>query len=487
VRAEIARREAERERQRIARDAELIRARCGTLAGFVREGWHVLEPVAPLVWNWHLDALCAHLEAVTGGRITRLLANVPPGSSKSLITSVFWPAWEWTFPALRSKRYLATAFNEGPVKRDTRKCRDLILSDWYRSLWPEVQLVRTAETSFANSSTGTREGVPFGSLTSQRGDRLIIDDPHSTETAESAAERQATTRKFREGATNRLNDQERSAIVVIMQRLHEEDVSGVILKLGMEYVHLCLPMEFEPERRCRTIVGFEDPRSQDGELLDPIRFPREAVEKLKRDMGTYAYAGQYQQRPVPREGGLFKRHWFEGRFLNEAPQGTRWVRHWDLASTAKANAARTAGVKLGRAPDGRLIVGHVVTVQAEGNEVRKLIRGTAESDGHSVLISLPQDPGQAGKVQARDLVALLQGFTARAEPETGDKVTRAEPFSAQCEAGNVYLVRGSWNDAYLDELCLFPGGTFKDQVDASSGAFGQLMRRGSSAPLFGSY
>jgi predicted phage terminase large subunit-like protein len=475
VRARIREKQAEIERERIARDAASIRARCSTLAGFVREAWPILEPNAKLIWNWHLDAICGHLEAVTDGRITRLLINVPPGSSKSLICSVIWPAWEWA-TGRASLRYLTTAFNDVPVKRDTRKCRDLILSEWYRSLWPEITLTRTGETSFANSATGTREGVAFGSLTSQRGDRLIIDDPHSVETAESALERQTTTRRFREGALNRLNDQERSAIVVVMQRLHEDDVAGTILKLGMGFVHLCLPMEFEPERACSTVIGFSDPRSADGDLLDPVRFPREAVESLKTGMGSYAYAGQYQQRPTAREGGLFKRAWFEGKIIRAAPEGTRWVRHWDLAATAKANAARTAGVKLGKAPDGSFVVGHVVKDQIEGPGVRRLIKATAESDGPDVTISLPQDPGQAGKVMAHDMIAMLAGFNAYAEPETGDKVTRAEPFSVQCEAGNVYLVAGSWIEDYLDELCLFPTGSFKDQVDASSGAFARLAR-----------
>lgn len=476
IRAEKARREAQRERERVTRDADAIRERCKTLAGFIKEAWHVVEPATPLIWNWHLDAQCAHFEAITDGRINRLLDNVPPGSSKSLIASVMWQAWEWGPKGLLANRFLATSFNEGPVKRDTRKCRDLMLSEWYRSLWPEVRLVRTGELSFANDRTGTREGIAFGSLTSQRGDRLILDDPHSVDTAESDAERAATTRRFREGALNRLNDQERSAIVVIMQRLHEDDVAGTILKLGMGYTHLCLPMEFELDRRCSTSIGFTDPRQNDGDLLDPVRFPRATVDALKRDMGTYAFAGQYQQRPTPREGGMFKRSWFEGKFIGAAPEGTRWVRHWDLAATAKKTAARTAGVKLGRTPDGKFIVGHSVITQAEGPDVRKLIKATAESDGRAVEISLPQDPGQAGKVQASDMVAMLAGFVARAEPETGDKVMRAEPFSAQCEAGNVLIVKGLWNEAYLDELCLFPGGSFKDQVDATSGAFGKLAK-----------
>jgi predicted phage terminase large subunit-like protein len=447
---------------------------CRTLAGFVKEAWHVLEPNAIYVHNWHVDAICEHLEAVTDGWITRLLINVPPGSMKSLLVSVFWPCWEWS-KGFRSLRTIATSFNDGPVTRDSRKARDLILSEWFQSLWPEVQLSRVAETSFANTSTGTREGVAFGSLTSQRGDRLIIDDPHSVETAESEIDRANTVRKFREGAVNRLNDQARSAIVIVMQRLHESDVSGTVLGLGMDYVHLMLPMELEIERRCTTAIGFTDPRTYDGELLDPGRFPREVVDALKRDMTAYAFASQYQQRPAPREGLMFKRVWFADKIVDAPPADCRWVRHWDLAASKKSTSARTAGVKIGRAPDGRFYVGNVVKAMEEGATVRQIIMATAHADGHGTEISLPQDPGQSGKVQAQDMVAMLAGFVVSAEPETGDKETRALPFAAQCEAGNVCIVRGNWNESYLDELCTFPTAKFKDQVDASSGAFGRLV------------
>lgn len=475
---ERARREKERrlahERQQLENNLETIRKRCRSLPGFVREAWHILEPETKYIHSWHIDAICGHLEAVTEGRISRLLINVPPGSSKSLIVSVLWPAWEWGPCGRRSLRYLTTAFNDGPVKRDTRKCRDLIASEWYQSLWPDVRLTRTGETSFANASTGTREGVPFGSLTSQRGDRLIIDDPHSTETAESDTERLNTTRKFREGAINRLNDQERSAIVVIMQRLHEQDISGVILSLGMEYVHLMLPMEFEPERACSTAIGFTDPRTDDGQLLDPVRFPLSVVEALKRDMGSYAYSGQYQQRPTPRTGGMFQRGDFE--IVDAVPSGGRRVRAWDFAASKPKPGRQpdwTVGVRMLMANE-TFYVEDVIRGRWSAAKVESLLRNTASQDGPMVTIRQPQDPGSAGKSDAETKVRKLAGYSVVTKPPTGDKATRARPASAQAEAGNVKLLRGPWNEAFLDEVCAFPNAMFDDQVDAFADALNEL-------------
>lgn len=469
---------AERERRelaRVAREADEIRFRCRTLAGFVREAWPILEPRARYTHGWHIDAICEHLEAVTRGEVNRLLINVPPGSSKSLLTSVIWPAWEWGPAALPSLRYLATSFNEGPVKRDTRKSRDLILSAWFQALWP-LRLPRTGETSFANEKTGTREGVAFGSLTSQRGDRLLIDDPHSTETAESDAERTRTTRQFREGALDRLNDLERSAIVCIMQRLHANDVAGVIESLPeLGFVQLVIPMEFEPERRCSTRIGWTDPRTEAGELMEPIRFGRDAVEKLKIGKGSYAYASQYQQRPAPREGGMMKRRWLP--IVEAAPANLRRVRRWDLAATV-AGAGRdpdwTAGALLGRDAAGFVYLLDMIRFRGSSHEVESAILNTARQDGTAVTVGLPQDPGQAGKAQVGALVRMLSGWPVKFAPETGSKETRASPFAAQLEAGNVKMVRGAWNDAFLGELDTFPFGSHDDQVDAVTGGFNLL-------------
>jgi predicted phage terminase large subunit-like protein len=453
------------------------RERCKRgLVQFVRRAWHVIEPERAYVHNWHIDAVCAHLEAITRGEINRLLINVPPGTAKSLLVSVMWPAWEWGPAEKPANRFLSTAFNDKPVTRDTRKTRDLILSEWYRQRWPEVRLTRIAETSFANSKTGTREGVAFGSLTSQRGDRLLIDDPHSTDTAESEAERAATTRRFREGAQNRLNDLQQSAIVVIMQRLHEEDVSGIILGLGLPYEHLCLPMEFEPDRACVT-RWFIDPRKRDGELLFPALFPPQALADQKRAQGEYSWAGQYQQRPAPREGGLFKAERIE--IVDALPAGiTAWCRAWDLAGTEGAGAY-TAGVLMGKHPGG-YIIAHVAREQFSPGKVQSLIADTAASDGKAVKIRLPEDPGQASKTQSLIYRKLLDGYIVRIEPVIGNKELRATPFAVQVEGGRVQMLKGPWNDPLLAELRLFPSGKYKDQVDAAADAYGDLL--GARAP-----
>lgn len=472
IRAERARRAEQAERDRLAKDAERIRARCQTLSGFVREAWHVIEPSIPYVHGWHIDAICEHLEAVTNGDINRLLINVPPGTMKSLLCGVFWPAWEWTFrPQLR---YLGSSYSEDYAKRDNRRMRDLVTSEWYRALWPEVVLTRSGEMAFANTKTGFRQGVPFSRLTGGRGDRVIIDDPHSVDGAESEAERLSTIRTFRESVPTRLNDPQHSAIVVIMQRLHEGDVSGTILTLGLGYEHLMLPMEFEPERACKTSIGFMDPRTEEGELLFPERFPRAVVERDKIPLGSYAVAGQFQQRPSPRSGGMFQRGDFE--IVEAVPAGAKRCRAWDFAATkAKPGKQPDWTVGLGMSyVNGTFYVEDIRRDRWSPAEVEKNLKNTATQDGVFVTIRMPQDPGAAGKADAETKIKLLAGFEVKAVAPTGDKATRAKPASAQAEAGNVKLIRGSWNEAFLDEVCSFPNGQFDDQVDAFADALNEL-------------
>ncbi len=440
-----------------------------SLAEFAKASWHVLEPATKLEWGWALDAICEHLEAVSDGRIKRLLMNVPPGSMKSLLTGVIWPAWEWVKrPEIR---FLSTAHKQDLAVRDNMKCRRLIESEWYQSFWP-VSLTsdQNAKTKFENASTGFREAMAFTSMTGSRGDRVIIDDPHSVDDANSQIKLKAAITTFKEALPSRVNNKH-SAIVIIMQRLHESDISAIALEQG--YEHLCIPMRFETDRACSTNIGWTDPRTVEGELMFPQRFPEAVVDRDERAMGSYAVAGQFQQRPVAREGAMFKRAWFQ--VVKAIPNGTRFVRGWDLGATQGAGDY-TAGVKVGRKSDGGFVIAGCTREQLSSGGVRSLIANTASQDGQQCIVSIPQDPGQAGKDQAQSIVRSLAGYTAKSSPETGDKETRAMPLAAQAEVGNVEILEGEWNEEFLDELCTFPSSKYDDQVDAASRAFNEATK-----------
>ena len=489
------------------------------LIEFLKLAWHQIEPARELKLGWHLDAIADHLHAVTSGDITRLLINEPPGTMKSLLVSVLWQCWEWGPMKAASNRVIGTSYRESLAIRDNTRARRLITSEWFQERWP-IELVsdQNAKTKFENTSTGWRSAMSFGSLTGDRGDRVIIDDPLSVLQAKSDADRLTAQETMLEALPTRLNDPEKSAIVMVMQRLHQDDPAGVALAKNLGYTHLMLPMEFEPERKCYTIVrprwfdgpgevgrydadqqrwyldGDEvpvqrrefveaaiweyvfpqDQRSVDGELLFPDRFPQSVVDRDKKSLGAMASAGQMQQRPAPREGGLFKRADFKVIKANAIPQIVRRTRGWDLAATETPDAAQTCGVKIGETEERQFVIEHVLRERLGPAKVRKLILGTARADGILCRISLPQDPGQAGKTQAFDLITMLAGFTVEATPESGDKVTRAEPLAAQVEAGNVLIVEGPWVEGFLDEICNFPNGKFKDAADAASRAFSSL-------------
>lgn len=480
--AEIRRRRLEEERERVARDADAIRARCHTLAGFVREAWRVLEPATGYVHGWHIDAICQHLEAITHGRFlargvpNRLLINVPPGTMKSLLVSVMWPAWEWGPAGMPGLRYLSTSYSEKYAKRDARRMRDLVSSEWYQALWPHVRLTRSGEMSFANDHYGLRDAVPFASLTAGRGDRLIIDDPHSTETAESDAERETAIRIFRESVPSRINNPEESAIVIVMQRLHDRDVSGTALELGLDYQHLMLPMEYDPARVCQTAIGFSDPRRNAGELLAPERFSRETIDRFKRAMTPYAWAGQYQQDPVPRSGGYFKAEWFI-----DAPPPPREA----LNVYGASDYAVTEG-------GGDYTVHVVIGIDREGKpHLLDLWRKQSAPDEWAdalcdlILkwrpIAWAEETGQIRSSVGPLLVQQMRrrgAYVAReAFPTRGDKATRAQSIRGLMAIEGLRIRHDApWRADLINECLRFPAGVHDDAVDAL-GLAGQLLDR----------
>ena len=277
---------------------------------FVAQGWHVLEPGTPFVDGIHVQAMCDHLQAVVEGRIRNLIINVPPGHAKSLLTAVFWPAWVWINRP--ETRWLFSSYREPLATRDSVKCRRLIESDWYQERWgARYQLSddQNQKSRFENTATGYRVVVPMYSGTGERGDYVVVDDPHSVDQAESDVERRSAIEWWNGSMTTRLNDLSTGHKVVIQQRLHEADLTGDLLSKG-GYELLCLPAEFEPECRCSTSIGWTDPRKDFGDLLWPGRVTRTNLTELKVSLGSYRYAGQYQQRPSPAEGGILKRSWW---------------------------------------------------------------------------------------------------------------------------------------------------------------------------------
>jgi predicted phage terminase large subunit-like protein len=404
----------------------------------------------------------------------------------------------WFGPGVK---FLHVTYRHDLTTRDSTKCRRLIESPWYQNNWGHrfaLSADQNQKTRFENDKGGYRFSGTMTSVTGWGGNIIIYDDPHDVLQVESSIQREEVIRFWSEQLPNRLNPEGPGAIIVIMQRTHARDLSGHIIanEFGADlcdisewsphpWRHICLPARFEKDHPhpmrtdiYRGLTGklWTDDR-QEGEALWPKMFPLEELDRRAASMSEYAIAGQYQQRPVAREGGLFKREWFEGKFIESIhiQPGTKWVRHWDLASSTAAEADYTVGLKLGRMPDGCFVVGDVIRVKAEGHQVRQLIKSTAEQDGRYCVISLPKDPGQAGKVQAIDFSRMLAGWLVHAEAETGDKAIRAEPVAAQAYHRNLLIKRAKWNDNFLEELCLFPAAPHDDQVDALSGAFARLL------------
>lgn len=450
---------------------------------FTRQMWPWIDP-APFRDNWHLGAIAERLEAVTRGEIQRLLVNIPPRHSKSSLVSVIWPAWTWVkrrqvdgLLAGPQVKFLSASYAQGLSTRDAVKCRRLIESPAYERRWGRhFRLTgdQNTKTRFENDRGGYRLATSVGgSLTGEGGDVIIIDDPHNVSEAGSEAVRRATLDWWDESMSNRLNDLAVGAYVVIMQRVHHQDLAGHLLDKG-GWEHLCLPARYESDH---PYVSAYDRRKREGELLWPERFPEEALRQLETDLGSYGAAGQLQQRPAPRSGGMFDRDWWE--IVEAAPAGGQVVRGWDLAASVSATAAYSAGCRM-RLVNGGYYIEDMARFRGSPLEVEQVIKNTASQDGRDVLIDLPQDPGQAGKAQTQYLARQLAGYNVRYSPESGAKEVRAEALSAQAEAGNVKLVRGPWNTAFIDEAAFFPNSDYSDQIDAASRAFHRLTsgRRG---------
>jgi predicted phage terminase large subunit-like protein len=506
----------------------------GSLIEFIEYCWPVVEPGRPFVRGWAIEAICEHLEAVTSGEITRLLMNVPPGFTKSLVTDVFWPAWEWGPCNLPHYRYVCASYASHLTVRDNMRSRNIVTSDRYQKFWADrfkISNEQFTKVKFANDKTGWKFATSVSGVTGgERGDRVIIDDPNDPQNTESDAVRQTTNHWFLEVVPDRLNDITKSAIVIIQQRLHSEDVSGMALTNDLGYEHLMIPMEYVPSRHCVTALGWADPRglADDGtevseaqreenedELAWPERFPPEAVRILKLK-GTHAYAGQYQQSPEVRGGGIFKRDWW--RPWDKQPDATGKIKppaleyiiaSLDTAYTEKEENDPSALTVWGMFrdiddyPKFILLNAWRKRLEIHGPEIPRMPGESLESHqlrsqdnwglvewvGHSCqkykvdrLLIESKSAGISVAQEVRRLYGRADWGVELVEPK-GDKVARAYAQQHLFSEGMIYapFKDGQWIEwaqMVIDEAAVFPKAAHDDLVDSMTQALKHLRMSG---------
>ena len=458
-------------------EAELGRRR---LREFIKLAWHVLEPANPLIPNWHIDCVADHLTAVTNGQIQRLIISVPPGHSKSMMVSVFWPAWEWI--SHPSTRWLFASYKEDLAIRDSVKCRDLIQSPWYSARYGSIYKINSDQNQkrlFSNSATGSRLAIGISSGTGDRADRICLDDPNSMQDIESDLERQAVNDAYDSVFSQRGSDAQKSTFVLIQQRLHHQDLTGHLLEIG-GFEHLCLPSEYEGGH-ILTGIGWDDPRTEDGELLFPARFPAAELERLKNLPGLN-YAGQHQQRPVPREGGTFKIDWFSHEYT-ELPKLRRVMLGTDSAFKTGVKNDFTAMARIGT--DGvDYFIMDILEEKIEWHELLKAHR--AREKGLSAFAIEDAASGQSLIQELRR----TSPIPVRAIPVRGRSLaSRAEGLTEIAQSGKLRLPTANlpWKKKFMDQFTQFPTAAHDDivaaVVNAMEGLQGVSVRRSRQRPV----
>jgi predicted phage terminase large subunit-like protein len=442
--------------------------------------------------NWHVKFLCEELEAVAY-RVAKglpvekdLIINIPPGTTKTIICSIMFPAWCWSM-GWYWMRFITASYSASLALESAEKSRDLIRSDKFQAVFPTLRIKDDKDTKgnfrivkrlennrFRNGGNRFSTSVG-GTLTGYHAHILIVDDPLNPEQAASEKELENCNRWMEQTLPTRKVDKEVSSTVLIMQRLHQEDPTGRALKRKPDAVkHVCLPGQIVDYKKYLKPPEMEQFYT-DG-LLDPTRLGPNALHKLLEDLGQYGFAGQIGQNPAPPGGGMFKINRFPITDVVREKDIKKTIRYWDKAAT-EDDGAYTAGVKMSKMADKSYVIHDIVRGQWSADVRERMIRQTAINDGKEVRVYMEQEPGSGGKESVEASIKNLAGFAAYADRPTGDKIRRADPYSVQVNISNVTLIRGAWNQAYKDELEIFPFGTFKDQVDASSAAFNILAAK----------
>lgn len=487
----VAEQERRRRGEELREEADRL---AGSLREFTRAAWPLLEPATPFKPNWHIDAISEHLEGCRKREIRRLVINIPPRHMKSLNVTVLWPSWWWASEPW--VRFLSASYGEKLATRDAVKSRRLIESAWYRARWGHVfRLLRdqNQKARYENDQTGYRIATSVGGTgTGEGGDVIILDDPHKADEVESDVERENVLDWHAGVISTRFNDPATGVEVLVMQRLHEDDLTGHLLELG-GWEHLCLPAEYEPEH---PFVWPDDPRNEPGELLWPDHIGPDELAEIKKNLESpYREAGQLQQRPAPAEGGLFKLgglRYFPPEHL-EPPSPltfTRIVSSWDTTFKDKLENDYVVGACWGVKGANRYLL-RVMRDRMSLAETKRAIRemhGWAEATypglAHSTLIENTAN-GPDIIAELRHEITGIVAVTVR-----GDKKMRAHAVSPIWESGNV-LVPGfpradgvgfdgartpGWVQQWIAEHTSFPNASHDDQVDTTSQVLNWLRR-----------
>jgi len=432
---------------------------------FAQRCFSELNPQAAFAENWHLEVIAAKLTAVREGKIRRLIINLPPRHLKSMMASIAFPAWYLGHDP--SAQLLCVSYAQDLADKLARDCRSIMMSPWYGKIFPTHLAARQAVQEFITTRQGYRLATSTGGVLTGRGaDIIVIDDPLKPEEALSAAQRKAANEWYDHTLYSRVNDKRHGAIVIVMQRLHEDDLVGHVLgQEQWEVIRFPAIAEADEVHRIETIWGPQCFSRRQGEALHPGREPLEVLDRIRRTTGEYNFAGQYQQSPAPLGGGLVKAEWFKRYAEKDRPERfDRIVQSWDTANKATElsdfSVCTTWGVK-----DKNLYLLGVFRRRLEYPALKRAVREQQSLFGASVVLI---EDKASGTQLIQELIA--EGCHAvKGYQPINDKIMRLNSQTAMIENGFVHIPEvAPWLAEYLHELTVFPNGKHDDQVDSTA-------------------
>jgi predicted phage terminase large subunit-like protein len=437
---------------------------------FSLDAFKALHNGQELVPNWHIKYLCDRLQkeayriVENKERDKHLLINVPPRTLKSELVNVFFSVYCWILKD--SIQFISSSYSASLSITLSTQARRLLESDWFKEYFPNIELSKDENTKsrYTNTNSGLRYSTSTGgTVTGMGADIIVIDDPQNPQLARSDVERENANRFFNETLRSRLNNPDKGVFIVIMQRLHEQDLTGMLLEKEPEnWEHICLPAEVSDLVKPKELKQFYT----DG-LLFPKRLSKTTLDSFKLGLGSYGYSGQYSQIPSPDQGGIFKGDWFN--IIKRLPENInsdslKWDFYLDTAYTNKQENDATA-MMCAAFHNNELYIREVKAVRLEFPELIKEIQAFTFSNGYTNRSRIYVEPKASGK----SIVQMLKRSTGlnviEDKPPSQDKVSRASSISAFVESGRVNLLDGRYIDSFLNELKAFPNGSHDDQVD----------------------